>query len=114
MPTFPAAAAVVSDPIVAPMKTPCVQSEDSSTSGIVVARRPPNTIAEIGTPSGSLALGERTGLFAIGAVKRLLGCAALAPGLFSNGRPCQSMSPAGAGASIPSHQTSPSGVIAML
>src|SRR5580693_6348870 len=76
-PTAPAAAAVVSEPIVAPMKTPCVQSEDSSTSGIVVARRPPKMIAEIGTPCGSLAIGESAGLLRMGVVKRLLGCAAL-------------------------------------
>src|SRR5580693_4113077 len=82
-PTAPAAAAVVSEPIVAPMKTPCVQSEDSSTSGIVVARRPPNTIAEIGTPCGSSALGDSTGLLVIGVVKRLFGCAAFAPDLGS-------------------------------
>ena len=49
-PTAPAAAAVVSDDSVAPMKTPCTQSRASVTSGMVVLRRPPNRIAEIGTP----------------------------------------------------------------
>src|SRR6266511_4570211 len=49
-PTWPTAAAVVSDDSVAPRKTPCCQSRDSVTSGTVVARRPPNRIAEIGTP----------------------------------------------------------------
>src|SRR5437879_6007406 len=71
-------------------------------------------MAEMGTPRGSLALGERTGLFAIGAVKRLLGWAALPPEALSHGRPRQSISPAGGASSIPSHQTSPSGVIATL
>src|SRR5579875_633559 len=96
------------------MKTPCVQSNDSSTSGIVVARRPPKTIAEIGTPRGSLACGESTGLLLIGAVKRLFGCAALAPDSGVHGRPCQSSNPAGGAESIPSHQISPSGVCATL
>ena len=34
-------------------------------------RRPPNMIALIGTPSGSLISGASTGLFVIGEVKRL-------------------------------------------
>ena len=53
MPTLPVAAAVVSEPSVAPMNTPCIQENACMTSGIVVARRPPNMIAEIGTPAGS-------------------------------------------------------------
>ena len=53
MPTSPAAAAVVSTDIVAPRKTPCSQSKASVTSGTVLARRPPNRKASIGTPSGS-------------------------------------------------------------
>ncbi len=96
------------------MKTPCVQSIDSSTSGIVVARRPPKMIAEIGTPRGSSACGDSAGLLRIGVVKRLLGCAALSPESFFHGRPCQSSRPSGGGTSIPSHHTSPSGVIATL
>src|SRR5581483_11240062 len=75
------------------------------TSGTVVERRPPKMIAEIGTPCGSFALGESAGLFVMGAVKRLLGCAALSAEPRFQGRPCQSMS---------SHQTSPSFVIATL
>jgi hypothetical protein len=35
---------------------------DCRTSGTVVARRPPNTIAEIGTPCGSSAWRDRLGL----------------------------------------------------
>src|SRR5215475_9167232 len=100
--------------MVAPRYTPCAQFSDSSTSGIVVARRPPKMIAEIGTPWGSFALGESTGLLIMGVVKRLFGCAALASEPFFHGLPCQSISPSGGGASIPSHQTSPSGVIATL
>src|SRR6478752_8424259 len=51
-PTAPVAAAVVSLERVAPMKTPCCQSLDWVTRGMVVFRRPPNRIAEIGTPPG--------------------------------------------------------------
>src|ERR687886_2569433 len=72
-PTWPVAAAVVSLDSVAPMKTPCTQSRDSVTSGIVVLRRPPNRIAEIGTPFGSSYSGARIGHWLIGVQKRLFG-----------------------------------------
>src|SRR2546427_12324763 len=75
-PTAPVIAAVVSAPAVAPRYTPCVQLKDSTASGTVVERRPPKRIAEIGTPRGSFAYRESAGLFSIGAVKRLFGCAA--------------------------------------
>src|SRR3712207_2414822 len=55
-PTAPVAAAVVSEDSVAPMKTPWFQSRASVTSGIVVLRRPPKRIAEIGTPGDLRAL----------------------------------------------------------
>ena len=42
-------------------------------------RRPPKMMADTATPSGSLAAGSSAGLLAIGAVNRLLGCAALRP-----------------------------------
>src|SRR5271154_911208 len=113
-PTAPEAAAVVSEPIVAPIKTPWVQSTDSSTSGTVEARRPPKMIAEIGTPRGSSACGDHAGLLRIGVVKRLLGCAALSLERRFHGPPCQSSRPSGAGTSIPSLHTSPSAVIATL
>src|SRR5216684_3303762 len=96
------------------MNTPCVQSNDSSTSGTVEARRPPKIIAEIGTPLGSSACGESAGLLVIGVVNRLFGCAALFPDSLLHGRPCQSTVPAGGSVSMPSHHTSPSGVIATL
>src|SRR5258705_4569285 len=51
-PTFPVAAAVVSEPIVAAIYTPESQSAASETSGTVSERRPPNTKADIGTPCG--------------------------------------------------------------
>ena len=46
---------------------------------MVVARRPPKMMAEMGTPSGSSQSGSMVGHCAAGAVKRPLGCAALAP-----------------------------------
>ena len=50
-------AAVVSEPQADPMKTPCSQSNASFTSGIVPGRRPPNKIAESGTPFGIFPVG---------------------------------------------------------
>ena len=46
------------------------------TSGTVEARRPPNKIAEIGTPAGSSHSGAMIGHWSAGVVKRALGCAA--------------------------------------
>src|SRR5205085_110495 len=85
------------------------------TSGMVRLRRPPKMMALTGTPSRSLAAGSRAGLLVIGAVKRLLGCAALrptAPGV--QGWPIQSVHCAGGSEVLPSHQTSPSGSSATL
>ena len=48
-------------PSVAPMNTPCCQSRACVTSGTVVLRRPPNRIAEIGTPCGSSHSGASVG-----------------------------------------------------
>src|SRR5262245_24751721 len=113
-PTFPVAAAVVSDPSVAPRNTPCGQLNAWSTRGTVLLRLPPKMIAEIGTPSGSLTCLESTGLFFDGEVKRLLGCAAFSGEPFFQGWPFQSISSSGRGPSFPSHHTSPSGVNATL
>ena len=71
-PSVPAAAAVISLPMVAPTYTPWIQLNAWKTSGIVEARRPPKMMAEIGTPAGSSTAGSSTGLLAIGAVKRAL------------------------------------------
>jgi hypothetical protein len=62
------AAAVFSLDMVAPMNVPCCQSRASVTSGIVVLRRPPNRIAEIGTPCGVLPLRGDDGHWLIGVV----------------------------------------------
>src|SRR5512137_149490 len=107
-PTAPVAAAVVSEPMVAPRYVPCVQLKDWSTSGTVLERRPPKMMALMGTPRGSCAKRESAGLLAMGAVKRLLGCAAFSVLPFFQGAPFQSMSSSGGASSCPSHQTSPS------
>src|SRR5512138_3963626 len=96
-PSFrPMAAAVVSEPIVAPMYTPWVQLKASRTSGTVVERRPPKRMAEIGTPLGSSTDAERAGLLRAGAVKRLFGWAILSVEPFFQGAFFQSMHSAGA------------------
>src|SRR5579872_4051874 len=113
-PTAPAAAAVVSDPIVAPMYTPELQLKAWKTRGIVVALRPPKMMALMGTPLGSSQAGSIVGHCEAGAVKRALGCDAFAPvSLAISGVhfwPFQSRHSAGGVSVMPSHQTPPSGV----
>src|SRR5580700_865057 len=113
-PTLPSAAAVFSDATLAPRNTPCSQSKDSITSGTVLARLPPNKIAEIGTPAGSSHSGAMMGHWSAGVVNRALGCAAGSgePGVQS--RPFQSIRCAGGSSVSPSHHTSPSSVSATL
>src|SRR6516165_10618497 len=84
------------------------------TSGTVVARRPPNRIAEIGTPAGSSHSGAMIGHWAAGVVNRELGCAAGSGELGVQSRPCQSVRCAGGCSVRPSHHTSPSSVSATL
>src|SRR5207253_11303172 len=85
---------------------------------IVVARRPSKMIAPIGTPSGFSQSGSMHGHCDAGAVKRAFACAALAPVRLAisgvHRLPCQSRHSAGGSAVIPSHQTPPSGVSAVL
>src|SRR5690242_14499239 len=100
--------------MIEPRNTPWRQLYASVTSGTVVARRPPNRIAEIGTPAGSSHSGATDGTCASGAVKGLLGCAA---GCFEGGvqsLPSQSVRWAGFSDVRPSHHTSPSSVRATL
>src|SRR5579864_5117456 len=115
-PTVPSAAAVFSEATLAPRNTPWSQSKDSVTSGTVEARRPPNKIAEIGTPAGSSHSGAITGHWSAGVVNRALGWAAGSPeadpGVQS--RPFQSIRCAGGSSVRPSHHTSPSSVRATL
>src|SRR6516162_7027532 len=113
-PIVPAAAAVFSLPMIEPKNVPCAQSRASFTSGTTVARRPPNRIALIGTPFGSVHSGAITGHCEAGAVKRAFGWAAgdLLAGV--QGWPRQSVSCAGGSAVMSSHHTSPSGVGAQL
>src|SRR5580658_1310594 len=85
---------------------------------MVVALRPPNTSALIGTPVGSSHAGSMVGHCDAGAVNRELGCAALAPVSFAmcgvHRFPRQSRHSAGGSSVIPSHHTPPSGVSATL
>src|SRR6267142_5904301 len=113
-PTLPAAAAVVSLLTVAPRKVPCCQLKASVTRGTIPARRPPNRIASMGTPLGSSHSGAITGHWLAGVVNREFGCAALRPDSGVQGRRSQSISCAGFSSVIPSHQISPSKVIAQL
>src|SRR5215475_15992897 len=113
-PTFPAAAAVVSLLVVAPRNVPCCQLKDSVTSGTMLARRPPNKMASIGTPFGSSHSLAMTGHCLAGVVKRALGWEAGRPASGDQLLRSQSISSGGFSSVIPSHQTSPSGVIAQL
>src|SRR3954454_13211888 len=114
LPTCPTIAAVVSEPMNEPSSTPWRQSSASTISGTVVERRPPNSIASIGTPFGSSHSGAIDGACAAAAVKREFGWAA---GLSASGvqsSPCQSIRCAGGSFVSPSHHTSPSSVFATL
>jgi len=104
------AAAVVSEPHEEPRNTPCSQLKASFTSGIVLGRRPPNMMADKGTPSGFCQSGSITGHCDAGAVKREFGWAPLRPLSGVHSLPSQSMPLAGAGTPMSSHQMSPSGV----
>src|SRR5438477_11688272 len=104
--TFPVAAAVVSEPIVAAIYTPESQSKASATSGTVSERRPPNTKADSGTPSGFSHSGSIDGHCVAGTVNRELGWAAFLPQSGVHSFPCQSMSLAGGAFVILSHHTS--------
>src|SRR5271166_5495597 len=76
--------------------------------------RPPNTIALIGTPAGFSQSGSMHGHCEAGAVKRAFGCAAGRPQPGVQSLPVQSIRWAGGVSVMPSHQTSPSSVSAVL
>ena len=80
----------------------------------MVRRRPPNRIAEIGTPAGSSHSGAIDGHCDAGAVKRALGWAAGVSTSGFQGLPFQSVARAGGSSVMPSHHTSPSSVSAVL
>ena len=100
--------------MIEPRKTPCSQSRASCTSGTTVARRPPNRIASIGTPAGSSHSGAIDGHCAAGVVKRAFGCAAGVSDSGVQSLPLQSIACAGGSPVSPSHQMSPSSVLAQL
>src|SRR5204862_3864683 len=81
---------------------------------MTVERRPPNSIASIGTPFGSSHSGAIDGHCAAGAVKRAFGCAAGSSESGVQPLPFQSIACPGASPVIPSHQMSPSSVRAQL
>ena len=114
-PTLFSAAAVPSEATLEARNTPCAQSKASVTSGTALARRPPNRMAEIGTPVGSShsgaidrALVGRGGEAGVGVGGGLAGARAS-----SRGPSSRSGAPA-ASSVRPSHQTSPSSVSATL
>ena len=72
-PTSPIAAAVVSEPTLAPTRTPWFQSFDSYTNGANSLLLPPKTMAEIGTPFEESARSEYFGLFLAETVNLELG-----------------------------------------
>src|SRR5262245_15409685 len=112
-PTWPVMAAVVSVLMAEPRKTPWVQLNASKTRGTTADRRDPKISAEIGTPWGSSQFGAMDGHCWASTVKREFGWAA-GPAARSQGRPCQSTSPAGGSGVRPSHHGSPDGVRATL
>src|SRR3984957_21277577 len=87
LPTAPAAAAVVSEAMIDPRKTPCPQSLDWKTSGTTEARRPPNRMASMGTPAGSSHSEAMAGSWAAGTVNRALGWPAGVPDSGGQGSP---------------------------
>src|SRR5262245_39254346 len=100
--------------MVEPRNVPWRHDSASFTSGTTPARRPPNRIAEIGTPPGFSQSGEITGHWRAGTVKRALGCAARRPLSGVQRRLSQSVNSPGACSVSSSHHASPSGVIAQL
>src|SRR3954471_15871099 len=113
-PTVPAGAAVFSELIVAPRKTACFQSNASRTSGTPVERRPPSRNASIGTPAGSSQSSEIDGHWAAATVKRAFGWAAGVSDSGVQSLPFQSIRCSGVSPVSPSHQMSPSSVLAVL
>src|SRR5437016_10364079 len=80
---------------------------------MTVERRPPNSIASIGTPFGSSHSGAIDGHCAAGVVKRAFGCAAGLSDAGVQSAPSQSIAWAGGSFVMPSHHTSPSSVNAV-
>src|SRR5690349_20133480 len=96
------------------MNTPWFQSRDSDTGGTVLARRPPKRNAEIGTPFTSSYSGAIIGHWSTGTQNREFGWAAAESLSGVQSLRCQSRAWSGGGPSMPSHQTSPSSVSAVL
>src|SRR6187399_355307 len=86
-PTFPVAAAVVSDDKVAPRKVPCSQLRASNINGTRFPLRAPKSMASMGTPLGFSNSGESDAHSVAGVVKRLFGWAAFSFEAGVQGRP---------------------------
>lgn len=89
--TLCSAAAVASDFIEAPMKTPCCQFLASYTRGTPSGLRPPKRIASIGTPFGSSQAGSIIGHCPAGEQNLEFGCAASDLDPLIHFLPCQSV-----------------------
>ena len=105
---------MVSDAMIEPRNTPWAQSRDWNTSGTTEARRPPKRMASIGTPAGSCHSAAMAGSWEAGTVKRELGWAAGVPEAGVHSSPFHEVRWAGGSSVMPSHQTSPSSVRAVL
>lgn len=89
--TLCSAAAVASDFIEAPIKTPCCQFLASYTRGTPSGLRPPKRIASIGTPFGSSQAGSIIGHCPAGEQNLEFGCAASDLDPLIHFLPCQSV-----------------------
>lgn len=89
--TLYSAAAVASDFIEAPMKTPCCQFLASYTRGTPSGLRPPKRIASMGTPFGSSQAGSIIGHCPAGEQNLEFGCAASDLDPLVHFLPCQSV-----------------------
>ena len=100
------AAAVVSDPILAPKNTLFCQLVPSTMRGFKCMRLEPKRIADIGTPCGFSNSGESVGHWYADTVNLELGCAHFVPEAGSQMLPCQSIQFLGITPSEPSHHGS--------
>src|SRR4029450_4633423 len=99
--------------MIEPRNTPCSHEVASFTRGTTDARRPPNRIAESGTPLGAAHAGAIEGHAGAGAGRGAFASAPTGVRLCVQGLPSQSVRRGGFSGVMPSHHTSPSGVSAV-
>ena len=85
------------------MKTPCVQSVASTTSGALVARRPPKRMTSSGTPCGASQSSAICGHCVAATVKRAFACAAGRPPASRGCPPSRSLGRRLVGEALPPH-----------